>query len=258
MFLLFLLFGSAVSVFLNCNVVFASSRPVVPEFTVEVVDSSYYVPPTFKIDKYTGENVTVEQGHTVERVSIYVKIKNQPFASYGNGTRYYMAYNTAYKGHFGEEWESLDFDRTRTMKSYRSDDFPKPSNSEYTVLRVCSSRNFPENTQLDIKVQALIGHEAVIHIIDYLPDHCFPVYAGEHDEDGIIFDTAGEWSDIQTVTVNLKDNLVVAESEITDDEQTFESPTDSQEQITFGLIGLAVIVAALVVGVFVYYKKQKD
>jgi len=58
-----------------------SFTPAVPEFTVELVDSSYDVPTTYSTDPYTGKQVTHEGYHVAKR-TIEVRIKNQPFKPY--------------------------------------------------------------------------------------------------------------------------------------------------------------------------------
>ena len=103
------------------------TKPSVPEFTVKLVDSSYDVPTTYSIDPYTGENVTHAGSH-VERRSIEVKIKNQPFTPYydeSSGWNISFYYNIRIKGYYSEDWIEL----------YRaSDGYPTQSDSEYIVI----------------------------------------------------------------------------------------------------------------------------
>jgi hypothetical protein len=69
-------------------------KPSIPEFTLKFVDNSYYVPPTYEINPYTGENVMTEEGYHVEKKSIVLKIKNQPFTHYyDNGTSIGLFYS---------------------------------------------------------------------------------------------------------------------------------------------------------------------
>jgi hypothetical protein len=135
------------------------------------------------------------------------------------------------------------------------------------------------DTQLDVKVQAYIGHESVITVIDWLEGHGVPCMIGSHEEDGIMFDTAGNWSHIQTVTINSNNIKNFGEPEApdtpktTDDKLTSESTADSQKQGTLDLtwvpkeepfeveqfaaiFGVAAIIAALAVGLVVYAKKH--
>ncbi|MGD2066120.1 MAG: hypothetical protein PVI43_02990 [Candidatus Bathyarchaeota archaeon] len=189
-----------------------------------------------KIDPYTGKNVTRidTPGRYVENKSIVIKIKNQEFVSSVNGTKYHMAYKIAYKGHFGEEWKENYFESQCTMTRYLSKGFPKASNSDYTVLRIPA--DYSHGVRLDVKVQAYIGHEAVITVKDYVPGHAFPIPAGSHDEDGIIFGTAGDWSEIQTITINFP---------------------PSAEQIILPVAPILIPIAVYLVGI-IYIIKRKS
>ncbi len=55
-----------------------------PEFTLRYVDHSYDVPPTNRVDPYTGKNVTTQAGYHIQNNSIEVIIKNQQFKTYRN------------------------------------------------------------------------------------------------------------------------------------------------------------------------------
>ncbi len=178
-------------------------RPSAPEFTVEFVDSSYDVPPTYKIDPYTGKNVTDKSGYTVENKSIVITIKNQVPTYFFNGAKCYVAYNIAVKGHFEEEWRGLSFPSECTLTKYFSEGFTRESDSDYTVV-YCPVNNYPMDAQVDVKVQAYVGRKAVIKVA---PPDWGRFYAPIPeslllDEDGIIFGTAGDWSKTQTITVN--------------------------------------------------------
>ena len=233
---------------IQASLVSGIAKPSAPEFTLEFVDSSYYVPPTYTIDQYTGKNVTDKPGHTVENKYIVITIKNPAFASSVNGKKYYMAYNVAVKGHFGEEWKGLDFTSKCTMTEYLSEDFPRASDSDYTILRV-RANNYPTDTQLDVKVQAYIGHEVVIQVTDYFADRLIPM--GSHDEDGIRFDTKGDWSEIQTITINV--NAPTSEIHIVD------VPTSETCQINFLILvgALILIPIAAGLGLLIYLNRRK-
>jgi hypothetical protein len=142
------------------------AKPSVPEFTVELVDSSYDVPTTYSIDPYTGENVTYA-GYHVERRSIEVKIKNQPFTPYydeSSGWNIQFYYNIRIKGHYSEDWIEL----------YRaSDGYPTQSDSQYTIISYVLGENedtvlgtkmieFPAYAQVDFQVEAMIGYTAAV------------------------------------------------------------------------------------------------
>jgi hypothetical protein len=94
---------------------------------MKFVGNPYDVPTTYSIDPSTGENVT-HPGHHVEKITLDMTIKNQPFVPYYNasgGWNIEFYYNIRIKGHYTEDWVEL----------YRSSDgYPTQSDSEYTVI----------------------------------------------------------------------------------------------------------------------------
>ena len=103
-------------------------KPSVPEFTVELVDTSYDVPTTYSTDPYTGDTVT-HKGYHVARRTIEVRIKNQPFTPFtdSGGQEIKFYYNIRIKGHY-EEW-GIEQDGVYDYGQMRTQ-----SNSEYTVI----------------------------------------------------------------------------------------------------------------------------
>lgn len=140
--------------------------PAVPEFTVELVDTSYDVPKTYSTDPYTGKQVT-HQGYNVARRTIEVRIKNEPFTPYidSDGRNIIFYYNIRIKGHY-VEWNS-------EFGIYNIGEMPKQSNSEYTVISYNSERGriytftlgwvsryieVSPGGELDFQVKALVGY----------------------------------------------------------------------------------------------------
>ena len=171
------------------NVVLNSFVPAVPEFTVKLIDTSYDVPTTYSTDPYTGKTIT-QEGYHVERRTIEIRIKNQPFATNPLSPREVM-YNIRVKGYFGQEWREL---------YHPSDGYPTPSDSEYTVLNFSSSggsdfygfRNAlivaPSRGQVDFQVEAMYGGIGK----DLEEGPLGPLY--------FVGETSG-WSKTQTITV---------------------------------------------------------
>jgi len=180
--------------------------PSVPEFTVELVDSSYDVPTTYSTDPYTGEPVTHE-GYPVESRTIEVKIKNQPFVPFSIQENPDAAtwtinfyYNVRIKGHFSEEWREL---------YYASDGYPtQDSGSEYTVLSYQGGYSPTEGmalqkdaimttlspgAQVDFQVEAMIGYVSRV----YNPDATEQLAMWPWRFTG---ETSG-WSSTQTITI---------------------------------------------------------
>ncbi len=173
-----------------------ASKPSTPEFSASYVADGYYVPPTYKVDPFTGENITIQQGYHVDTNSIVLKIKNQPFTStywsYGNTSLYY---NFRLKGHFTEEWTYYPFNEKGLSGRYfagytEAVQFPvfEASTGEFTELSIKIGKVFfndvPEGGMVDVEVQAQTG------FIQSLADG-FYQFTGE----------SSDWSSIQTVII---------------------------------------------------------
>ena len=163
----------------------AIATPSVPEFTLRYESSSYYVPPTYSTDKYTGETVMTQSGYTVQNNSVIVTIKNQPFTPTtepdGNVTG--LSYNVRVKGHFEDGWTSLAGHVAASSSGYTDVAYGVGGNAENDILRYV-----PDGGKLDFQVQACIGYYT-----RNMPS-CYQyndVFTGE---------TSG-WSNLQTVTV---------------------------------------------------------
>jgi hypothetical protein len=232
-------------------------KPFVPEFTLKFVDNSYDVPTTYKIDPFTGENVTDQEGYHVENKSVEVWIKNQPFTPVRDEDGDLILdlyYNIRRKGHFDDRWrEPLSSDYV-----YRSD-------SDYTVVSYTLgsySLNVTSGGQIDFQVEALVGDYVQVHGESVTPwgASSWNVFLGE---------TSG-WSNTQTITVDA-DEPAIAPDEPTEPDK----PTTPDEQITSGeptpdeesnqpdqsaiilAIAVTATVAALGSGLLVYLKMRK-
>jgi hypothetical protein len=158
--------------------VWAVSKPSVPQFNVQIINRPYDVPPISSTNPYTGE-ITTQPGHRVDNnKSIEVSIKNQRFTPYtANVNEYNLYYRVEYKGHFEERWQLFDD--------------PYQSNSQYTVVSKMLS-DYPSGTQLDFRVQAIIGH------LEY----------GRFALIGVpsfVTDAYGDWSKVQTFSIKDED-----------------------------------------------------
>ena len=239
--------------------VFAQSipKPSVPEFTLEFVDNSYDVPPTYEIDPYTEENITYP-GYHVKRITLEMKIRNQPFVPYydaDSGWDISFYYNIRIKGFYFEDWIGLFH--------VASDGYPHQSDSEYTVISlgtlgetglslVTDARmiDVPSGGQVDFQVEAMIGY---LHRV-YNPNATsqlamFPwQFTGEKSG----------WSETQI--------LAIPESPTPSPEPTFTpeptiTPTPTEEpqpeqDMTAGAI-LAVTSIVVFLGLLVYLIKRK-
>ena len=244
----------ALSGLVMVGTVFAQSipKPSVPEFTVELVDSSYDVPTTYSIDPFTGENVTHE-GYHVESRTIEVKIKNQPFISYkiedsaGNSWTINFYYNIRIKGHFSEYWIEL----------YRpSDGYTHQwSDSDYTVFSYVWGGDadtilgtkmikIPAGAQVDFQVEAMIGY---VHR-DGSISMWFPwVFEGE----------VSGWSNTQTITI---EEVQTPSPEPTSTPQPtstpYKEPQQTEQENTAGAIVAVTSIAVFLVLLFYFIKRK--
>jgi len=235
-------------------------KPSVPEFTLKYVDNSYDVPPTYEIDQYTGENVTVKLGYHVEKRSVEFTFKNQPFASYNDssGNNIKLYYNFRFKGNYGDAWTYYPEDSNgRSVIHYSfslyEDDtktyppFYTASNSDYTVVSLrlgllgppVGSQVIPDGVELDFQAQALIGY------FDR-NEYGYYVLTGE----------SSDWSSTQTLTIGESQTLTPSPA-TTPTPTPYQEPQqiEQQEIIIGAAIAAAVIVAGL--GLLIYLIKRK-
>jgi hypothetical protein len=211
-------------------------KPSVPEFTVELLDSSYDVPPSSSIDPYTGQIVT-QPGYHVESKTIRFSIKNQLFTPFsvqdenGNNWTVDFYYNIRWKGHFEQDWHELyhpsdGFARAELESEYTVRSFEgEYSSTEGLKLHYQGlSVTFPPNAQVDFQVDAMTGY---VHREISIPvPGSGGLFTGE---------TSG-WSETRTITILMQQGPLLT------------------------LLAVAVIVtvvAVVAVGGFVYFKKRK-
>ncbi len=149
-----IVFGFGLVNILHFGIVHASTensdipKPSIPEFTVELIDSSYDVPTTYSTDPYTGENVT-HPGHHVESTSIEITFTNQPIEHFmieSYSISFY--FNIRVKGHFSEDW---GYPYSAYYGFIRQN-----SGSEYTIE--VKENDYPSGGQVDFQAEAMIGY----------------------------------------------------------------------------------------------------
>jgi len=158
----------AASILLMANFASAQSipKPAAPQFSIQEVDRSYYVPSTTTTDPYSGQQTT-HPGYTVANLRIEGEIKNQPFTPYimpdPNSTStpplnlnidfYYEIYS---KGHFGDDWRPL------IVGEYPLNYLKQEYDQDYTNFTVDFGGGITlrEGDQIDFQVRAVIGYRA--------------------------------------------------------------------------------------------------
>jgi hypothetical protein len=165
------------------------TKPNVPQFTINIYDSSYDIAPTSTIDPFNGQP-TGTPGQHVDSRTIEIRIKN-PYPPSSGAYPTDFHYDIQYRGHFGTDngwWPVFD-----TRYGYL-----KPvSSSEETIYKVVAtlsgdyaamspwSRGLPVDATIDFQVSAFIGGYTGTPITGW-------------DFNG---ETSG-WSQTQTITLN--------------------------------------------------------
>ncbi len=251
-------------------------KPSVPTFTLSFVNNSYYVPPTYGISPYTGQNVVTKAGYELENLSIVLTIKNQPYSYSFINTVYNLYYDIRTKGYFGGNWtelypvvEGLSEPIYRGLNvgfsQFLTDNSPQESNSEYTMVSFSVGANgyylftaLPANAQVDFQVQALVGHNSTAYsaIDPFAPE------VGTQPVPSVAFDVSSGWSGTQTVTIpatSLSPTPAPSSSTSTLTPTPTLTSVSSSLNSSLLLIALVVIVFLLVVIIFLllYMRKRR-
>jgi hypothetical protein len=179
-------------------------KPSVPDFTVRLIDSSYY-------------NI------------IEVKIKNQPVTTYFDGSvtkTTQIFYSIRVKGHFSQDWAVIEqWDKEISDSDpYVFNPYPEQDySSDYTVLTF--HENIPSNDELDFQAPALIGQVERVgdpnHSIIYNMLYAEAVFTGE----------TSDWSKTQTLTLSASPSPPSSPSPTTTSDQTpATSPTPTPQE----------------------------
>jgi hypothetical protein len=229
-----------------------SLKPVVTDFWLQYVDSSYDVAPsaTYTKDLYTGETITTTiPGYHVYNKSIVATVKNPSGVD---------AYNFRWKPHNESRWYYHPFDTEADhippLSASGAGGPPAyASDSEYTVITVLSV-NYISATSVDVEVQALYG--------DYRAIHNTPIQL-EGDYYDYYFDgQASYWSHTETIDLTNAETPVepTAVPTPTVTEVPVENPTAAPTYISaesgfvfnpdwkdVALVGAFVVIAVLTV-----------
>jgi hypothetical protein len=205
-------------------------KPSVPEFAVRIVSNPYLVPQEDLTDPYTG-HVTIYPSHISENKSIVVTVKNQQFVSTqlsdGNWTRLY--YNLRFEGHFTQnDWSYYPVIPVDGPGSAYID----ASQSEFTTIPIPKymlPATYPNGTQIDFQVQALIGYDKSTYAPSMTPGQ--QVYTGS-----IFTGESSDWSPSETLIFGDPLNA-----------SPIPSPTVPEFPITLSLVAVLFAVSLLLI-----------
>jgi hypothetical protein len=182
-----------------------AANPSVPNFTVQYVNNSYYVPPVYQTNPYNG-NVTLERpGYTENNETIVVTIQNQPFTPYlyDNNT-IYLYYNARCKGHF-DDWNDTGGSDNSINNVQAS------TTSTTTVTFFTQDWNLQPGDQIDFQVEAITGYS------HYNEQACGEQYQ-------TIVGSSG-WSNTQTITIGNLTSTTTTTTPIGNTTTTTSTPT---------------------------------
>lgn len=233
-------------------------KPAVPEFTLEVIEHPYDVPPTTTIDPYTGNTTITRFGYHEENRSIEVTIKNPPFSPYTDvdGNNVGLFYNITVKGHYENTWDYCFNNPYRGLLN--------ASDSDYTIISMTignhlevPSGGYPlegvdTGDQVDFQVQAQIGYYNITYTGMWAPvpgGDFYYVFTGE----------SSGWSETQTITIPASTQSPENSSSSTSTPNQTTEPTTNQTSQTLQLAAIiGTIIAIVVVGatLLIYFKKR--
>ena len=189
------------SVLINAASAQTMTQLPVPEFTLQIVDHSYDVAPTYTIDPYTGQNQTASYGYHVEKRFINVVITNPNITSFSNanGNVVNLYYNVRERGHFYQNWTNYDPTDDSNMA---------PTNNQYTTIPYGFGNENPGGFSIflgyiapggmvDFQVQAIEGYYSQVEV-NSSDSYCWRI------QEYNVFTQTGTsgWSDTQTITVD--------------------------------------------------------
>jgi len=208
----------------------AEAKPMVPEFTLKLVDKPWIISPIQTIDPYTGTSIT-KPGYQVEHKVVEITVKNQNCPN--------VMYSVRVKGHFEQEWRiTHGHNGAVAWFTYQSD-------GKSTVIELATMRNqyekiYPDGAQIDIQVMALQGE----YVRKPAPGNEW--YIGEFFE-GVTSD----WSKTQTITVTYGSSLSPPSQTATSNNNQPQASTyysSTQEIVTFvPYSGIIILLCVIVI-----------
>lgn len=143
----------------------SGQKPTPPEFTLTFNPASENIT---HIDSFTG----IKTFEIVDKSTIEVKIKNQPFIKNLNGVNYYLYYNIYVTGYFDpsnqNDWRycyNFPYNFTETSPYQKTLEATK---SEYTIVSI--EGDYPSHSQIDVHVGAMLMHDGQFRVYDYIGD----------------------------------------------------------------------------------------
>lgn len=195
----------------------------------------YHLSPSYSIDPYTGDSITIHEGAHVANRSVVITIGNQHVPS-----SYLLFYNVRVRGHFGGQWTEL---YSYSADSYSSGDLPTQSNSDYTALS--TSPDFPADSKVDYQVEAMLWHNIEVWISDHPGISGGGLEKAGHYETRLALYSTSGWSETQTLTIEASQT---PSPEPTPSSETTPTPYNEPQIDQQLILGVAAITAVFAFG----------
>jgi hypothetical protein len=214
-------------------------KPLMPEFNVTLIDSSYDIPPSSTVNPYNGQ-VTTDTGRHVESKTIQVSIKNQPFTPFSiktnDGDRtVYLHYEVRWKGHFEKDWHQSYYPLDKYVALTVENAQLKTEYSVFSYKGDYSSAGWnglgptlPHDAQVDFQAKTFIGYVSW--------------YDGAGASGWEFSGEESDWSSTQTISIGQSPT------------SSSPSPTPSVPEFPL-IIVTAIILAVLTLAVSVFKRK---
>ncbi len=168
-------------------------KPSVPQFTINYVQYSYEIAPTYTTDPYTGQTEMTRPGNTVTVKNIEIVIHNQAFSPHqsadGNYTQ--LCYYVRAKGHY-EQWITDNIKEGGNVLDYNNSlQIPASSSGDTILTFPLNHWSIKPDGQIDFQVKAVVANFYTVYSYDYWrPDYVTSEVVSE-----------GDWSSTQIFTV---------------------------------------------------------
>jgi hypothetical protein len=130
-------------------------KPTIPQFSIKTTDHSYDIPPTYGIDQFTGQNITIHEGAHYQWRTLDFTIVNQQVS-----TGYGLYYNVRYKGQYTNSWTELYHAGTYISQQsgqYSTVPFHLSGSYPSSIIGALFELSIPAGATVDFQVQALAG-----------------------------------------------------------------------------------------------------
>ena len=173
----------------------AEANPVVPEFTLKLIDKPWIISPIQTTDPYTGTPIT-KPGYQVEHKVIEITIKNQNCPD--------VMYSIRVKGHFEQEWRiTHGYNGAVRWFVFQSDG--KNAVAELNTMWNQYETIYPDGAQIDVQVMALQGSYER-RLVDGWVGEVFEGVTSDWSKTQTITVTYGSSSSSSSQTVTLPEN----------------------------------------------------